>query len=353
MRPVALLLSWVLVADVGYTINYAIYNQYIYFIPSYIALTLFAAYGIAAIWPHLEAYIEAPKLPALRTLGTVGMLLLVMLQIGGHWRLNNLHGNWTCADYGRNLMASTPYRALLIDNGGDECHSSIEYLQYVVGMRSDIINLDRGMMWSLYDKRAKRWVNIWEWKQFLKADPEAKSLYPRGQMTAKQSVSEDVLRRVTAQALAEGRPVCVIRAPRMPMFYDEHGKTLPLSDYLTEHYATADVGLVTRVYPRGKRPSDPELLAETQKVWSRYTLRGIYDGMYVEDGFLTPIALDYADAGMARAQLAESQGDYADASTQYGNVLKLFRSDKATAGLARCAQQLAGQPNASSAKKPA
>lgn len=354
-RPAALLLTWVLVANVGYAINYSIYNQYIYYIASYIVLSAFAAYGVAAIWPRLEACIESPKLPALRILGTVGLLLLVAMQIGGHWRLNDLHGNWTCVDYGRNLLASMPQKALLIDNGGDECHTSIEYLRSVGGLRPDITILDRGMMWALYDKRVHRWANIWIWKQFLETDPEARSLYPHGQMTARQSVSEDVLRRVIAQTVAEGRPVCVIRAPRMPMFYDEHGKTLPLSDYLNEHYATADVGLVTRVYPRGKRPSNAQLLAETHKVWSKYSLRGIYDGIYVEDGYLTPIALDYADAGMARAQLAESQGDYADAATQYGNVLKLFRSDAATAGLARCAQRLAEQTpaNAAAPKKPA
>lgn len=344
-RPVALLLSWIVIADVGYTINYSIYNQYIYFIPSYVALTALAGCGIGAAWPRLEAFFEAPKRPGLRALGTVGLLLLLTLQIGGHWRKNDLHGNWTCEDYGRNLLTSTPANALLIDNAGDESHSAIEYLRCVEGLRPDLIYFDRGMMWSLYDARVHRWANIWVWRQLLDQYPAARSLYPNGQMTARESKSEDVLRRLLAQAVAAGRPVTVIRARRLPLFIDEHWTEMPLSDYLNERYATARVGLVTQVYPKGARPSDAVLLAQTRQIWSRYTLRGVYEGMYLEDGYLTPIAIDYADAGLARAHLDEKQDDYADAAVAYGGVLRLFRSDEATAGLARCAQKAAAPPS--------
>ena len=54
-RPLACLLTWIVAADVVYTCNYGIYNQYIYFIPSYVALGALAAMGLNSGWEFSEA----------------------------------------------------------------------------------------------------------------------------------------------------------------------------------------------------------------------------------------------------------------------------------------------------------
>ena len=128
----------------------------------------------------------------------------------------------------------------------------------------------------------------------------------------------------------------MIRPAHLPFLEDDHQHLVPLFIYLARVYDTAPVGLLTRVYPRGSRPTGAVLLAQTHDVWRHYSLRGVYDGLYANDSFLTPMAIDYADAGLAWAHLAEARGDHADAAAAYGGVLHLFRSDEASAGLARC-----------------
>jgi hypothetical protein len=335
-RPIALLLTWVLVADVGYSINYAIYNQYIYFIPSYLVLALLAGVGLTDIGARLQAALAAPPRLAWQILGMTGLTLLLTAQAAGHWRQNDLHENWSCYDYGRNLLASAPHDSLLIDNGGDDSHAPLLYLQIVERSRPDVVYVSRPMLWSLYDFSARRWANLWYWHQLEQAYPAARALRPRGGFLTSQVWREEILRGVVAQAVAAGRPVAVIRPTHAPVIVDEQSNQVTLNDYLGQHYDTAAVGLLLRVYPHGGRPADAALLAQTRQVWHEYTLRGVYDGLYVNDAYLTPMAIDYADAGMAWGRLAESQGDTAGAAAAYGSVLRLFRSDKASAGLARC-----------------
>jgi hypothetical protein len=343
-RPLALLLSWVLIADVGYTIDYAIYNRYIYFIPAYVVLAVLAGCGLADAWPRLEALIEAPKRQGLRNFGAAALVVMIIPQAMAHWQRNDLHNNWTCEDYGRNLLSSVPAHGLLIDNGGDECHSAIIFLRDVEGVRPDIVYVHRNLLCCLYDFVYHEWANLWYWRQIEAEYPPARTLFPSGRITELQAGEEDVLRRLIAQAVGAGRSVCIIRPQRLPAMAAGQGERMTIADYLSRTYATADVGLLTRVYARGNRPSNAVLLVQTQQVWASYSMRGIYDGMYLDDGFLTPIAIDYADADLARARLDETQGRYTDAAAAYSHVLRLFQSDEATAGLDRCAQKAAAHP---------
>ncbi len=202
-----------------------------------------------------------------------------------------------------------------------------------------MVYVSRGMLWSLYDFWVHRWANRWYWRELERAYPPARDLYPQDRITTAQVWQEDVVKRLIRQAVRAGRPVAVIRPTRLPPIMDDGGRQASLADYLARTYDTAPVGLLLRVYPRGGRPSDAALLSQTGAVWRGYSLRGVYDGLYANDGFLTPMAIDYADAGLAWARLAEARGDYAGAAAAYGGVLQLFRSDEASAGLARCAHR--------------
>ncbi len=337
-RPLAAMLTWTLAVNVFYTINYAIYNQYIYFIAGYVVLAAGAGFGLDALWPWVEGKVEEAKRPQMRRLAAACLPALVAFQIVGHWGESDLSRNWTCVDYGRNLLATLAPGSLLIDSGSDTSKGAMTYLQKVEGVRPDVTLVNRGMMDSLYDYRYKRWANRWYFEQLVRHYPDAATLYPDHPMTPADVFGEDLTRRLMAQGVLTGRPVFIHLPPDPQPFEDTKGRQTPLVPYLTRCYDVTQVGLLTRLYPHGKRPSNAALLVETDRLWRSYTLRGVYGSMYLSDDYLTPIAFDYAQGGLTRARLAEAQGDYAQAEDAYRQVLTLFKSDEAFSGLARCAQ---------------
>ena len=119
-------------------------------------------------------------------------------------------------------------------------------------------------------------------------------------------------------------------------------KTEPRSDleaYLNRHFSTKVVGLVIRIYERGRQPSDTVLSEETERIWQKYSLRGVFTGEVERDPYEIMLALNYAHGSLARAHYAYARKDYATAAASYTDVLSLFDSDEATLGLQRCRQK--------------
>ncbi len=78
-------------------------------------------------------------------------------------------------------------------------------------------------------------------------------------------------------------------------------------------------------------------MAETNGIWKTYTIRGVYDGIYLRDDFLTGIALSYAEGEMARGRMALKLGDVDTAEAAFTDVEHLFVSNEAAEGLKKCA----------------
>ena len=341
-RPLAALLTWILLADVGFVINYAIYNGYIYYIPSYVVLCVCAGRGLWGAWQALEPFLDAERRPALAAFAACAATLLVPMQAWTH-RGTSLSGNWTCYDYGRNLLASVPPHGMLIENGDDTALSSLLYQQVVEGKRPDVTLVRRGLLSGLFDPHYQRWTGIWYADMVKRGYPRLSQLYPQNSLSADAALSEDPLRRLMADAVRHGTPVCLLEPAGeppnfggLPSIADDDGTQMRLDQYLDRHYETAQVGLVTRVFAPGQKPSDAALSAETERVWRSYQLRGVFTGDLQHDYFLTLLALTYSHGSLARARLADARGDYPVAAQSYSNVLTLFRSDEAAQGLSRC-----------------
>jgi len=342
-RPLALLLTWIILADIVFAINYSIYNAYIYFIPCYIVMSVCAARCLLGLWRTLEPRVEPAKRPAYAAFGALCALALIPTQAVGHHAVS-LHGNWTCYDYSRNLLASVPPHGLLIENGDDTAGFGVTYLQMVEGQRPDVTLIRRAMLGGIYDMRYRTFANVWYLHDLKRRYPRMTALYPPRGIEAMQALTEDPLRRVIRDAVVRRVPVCVL-APAgtpiwfsMPPFTDDNGDHVRLDTYLDRHYATATVGLVTRVFPAGQRPPAPALRAETERVWRSYSLRGVFDGGLQRDRYLALLALNYGNGSLVRANLAYAQGDYTVAEASYANVLSLFTCDAAMQGLQQCAQ---------------
>ena len=159
-RPFAFLLTWIMVADIVYTINYFIYNQYIYFIPSYIVIATAGAIGLAAAWQMMERAIEPNRRLAFANLGAACLMLAPVFQAVRHWHFDDLSQNWTCYDYARNLLSTMPRGSLVVDNGKDTSAFTIGYLQSVESYRTDVTLIRRGTLHGIYDPVHKGFMNI-------------------------------------------------------------------------------------------------------------------------------------------------------------------------------------------------
>ncbi len=344
-RPLALLLTWVVAADIGFVINYGIYNGYIYYIPVYAVMSVCAARGLFALWQTLEPHLEARKRPAFGAFGALCAVCLVPMQAASH-RHVSLRGNWTCYDYGQNLLASVPPHGLLIENGDDTAAYAVLYLQTVEGRRRDVTLVQRAMLSTLYDPAFRAWANAWYLDSVERSYPRLKALYPASGPTVAQVATEDPLRRMVRDAVARGTTVCLLAPAGVPVWFnpsdpildDDGGRMLMLPAYLSRHYSVAQVGLTTRLYPKGSPPSARALQSETESAWRSYSLRGVFGGGLLDDRYLMLLALNYSHAALARAQVACYCGDYATAADAYAGVLTLFDSDEASEGLKRCRQ---------------
>ena len=343
-RPLAFLLTWIFVADIGFVINYGIYNGYIYYIPSYIVLSVWTAWGAFGLWETFAPRLEPAKRPAFAAFAALAAFSLVPMQAWAH-RSVDLSGNWTCYDYGRNLLASVPPHGLLIESADDTATASALYLQTIESIRPDVTVVRRCILGGIYDTRYQNWTNFWYVDDLKRSYPRVRALYPGRGISVLEAVTQDPMRRIIRDAVLHGTPVCVLApggVPKWfcmnPLFTGDDGKEISFGDYLNQHYDLAAVGMVSRVYPKGKRPSEAALYAETERVWHTYSLRGVFGGRLQDDRFLTLLALNYGGAAMTRAQLAEKQGDYATAKRSYTDVLTLFTSDDAVRGLEHCGQ---------------
>jgi len=344
-RPLAFLLTWILAADVVYTCNYRIYNQYIYFIPSYIVLSTFAAAGLVTCWNLVKRGIDAPKQPRFALLASVCILFLPVFQCVRHYHLDDLSHNYTCLDYAKNILATTPQGSLIIDNGKDTSAFTIGYLQSVEGYRKDVTLIRRGSLAGLYNPYFRRFMGGWYLQQTMERDPQIAALFLKRPLTPKGCVAEEPLQIMIADAVAHGRPVFAIDPSDAPFMHSADNKQVrSIQDYMATQGRLAQIGLLVRLYRKDQFPTDSQLMAETERAWSAYSTRGVYDGMYLRDDFLTGMALEYAEGQLARARLALRLHDVDTAETAYKDVLHLFVSNEASKGLQECEEMRAKMP---------
>ena len=209
-RPLAALLCWVFAADIGFVLNYGIYNGYIYCIPSYIVLSLWAGQGMMALWETLEPRLEPVKRPAFAAFAALMALSLVPLQALAHRQRVDLSGNWTCEDYGRNLLASVPPHGILVDSADDTAVASMTYLQMVEGVRPDVTVVRRSVLGAIYDTNYHEWANFWYLDMLKRSYPRIRELYPAQGITIPQAIQQDPMRHLLRDAVDHHTPVCAL-----------------------------------------------------------------------------------------------------------------------------------------------
>ena len=114
----------------------------------------------------------------------------------------------------------------------------------------------------------------------------------------------------------------------------------PSKDALLSPFVRVPWGIGERLYLPGTQPTAAVLAAENERIWATFqgSLRGVFTPVAFQDSQQRNIPLRYFDALFALGQVAEASGHWDTAERGYGASLKLFASDRATAGLARCRQ---------------
>jgi len=157
-------------------------------------------------------------------------------------------------------------------------------------------------------------------------------------LTLADTQTEEPLKQVMSTAVDEGRVVEIDDLQGTSAILMDAAHVASYSDFLRSRYDVVRIGLVDRLYPRGGRPSDADLMYMTDRTWAEYRMEGVYDGMAQRDPFLTLLAIDYSQAGLARAHLAYAHGWYDVAAESYRGVLALFPLQEAADGLRACEQ---------------
>lgn len=143
-RPMALLLVLMAVVCVGYVINYSIHDIEPYFVSAFVALSLAAAVGIAALWRY-------------RFVRGIVVLLPLAYTVW-NWRVNDLHAHRLVRDYVRLVVEPLPKGSIVFSQQWDYFCSAFWYLQQVEGYRRDIVLVEKELLRrTWYVHQLERW----------------------------------------------------------------------------------------------------------------------------------------------------------------------------------------------------
>lgn len=115
----------------------------VFFIPSYMINIFWIVLGIEFVFVLLNRYFEKqisaePKRLRARYVISAIFILLSYIPFRAHFDSNNVRHCWANDNYGRNLLKTLEYKAILFTEGGDNQVFSLLYHNYVEYLRPDV-----------------------------------------------------------------------------------------------------------------------------------------------------------------------------------------------------------------------
>lgn len=319
-RVTAKLSVFVAATLVVYGMNYGVMDGYVYYIP---------CYAMSALWIAAGGRWLAEKLPQVAARPTAVLAVAAPLAlIGLHWGEVDKSQNYLEADFTENILKSAPKDALIVS--GSSSTFSLWYFKHVKGERTDTVAINHDLLLgTLYSGLP------WYEEQLARRWPGLKNVYLGAAIPAEKVRSGAVLPDLISAALKEGRPVLFVgdaRADSRPV------GGWPSKDALLSPFVRVPWGIGERLYLPGTQPPASVAATENERLWASFdkTLRGVFTQAAFQDSQQRNIPLRYFDALYGLGQVAEAAGRWDTAERGYGAALKLFASDRATAGLERC-----------------
>jgi Protein of unknown function (DUF2723) len=286
-RALLLLTGWIALASVFYALNYHILDIYVYYLPSFMMVAVWIAAGALALVQHVTL---KPGIAALAAIG------LPLIALGTHWRDADKSGNFIEADFSENILRSAPPNALVVTDSN--VTFSLWYQKWVKHQRPDVVIVDWNTLGSalLYD--------AWYYRHLLAQYPALDNVLPGASLATAQFADGEFQRAFFRQALAEGRPVLLVRDTR---FARRKVLNTSLAEVAAD-FESAPWGVAERLYLPGTRPDTPTLLAANLSLWESFTTRGLLTGWGERDPLQRHIFLRYVEAFQAVDKLAKEAG---------------------------------------------
>ncbi|WP_309717704.1 DUF2723 domain-containing protein, partial [Armatimonas sp.] len=104
-RAILFLTLWIASASLFYALNYHILDIYVYYLPSFMMITVWMAFGA---WTLAQRVALKPQVAALTAIG------LPLIALGTHWGAADKSGNVIEADFSQNILLSAPPNAIIV-----------------------------------------------------------------------------------------------------------------------------------------------------------------------------------------------------------------------------------------------
>lgn len=334
-RALCALLLYIWIVNVAFSIQYNIFDIYVYYLPSYLVVAALLALGASAV---MQATWDRLRLPQERrahyaTLVAAVALIVPVVQMSLNYVKTDKSRNFIEEDFAGNVLKSAPRGAVVLT--GSNVTFTLWYKRFVLGERTDVTHINwvtaRGMFFA----------NAWYYKHLRRMYPDIRNTYPDHRATEAQAASGEFILRMMKRAVARGVPVIVIGDERVDEFHSLGSQyDTSYRQMLTENFDIMPWGIGERLYPKGESPSLGVIVTENERLWASFSTRGLKTGWAHADPLQEHLMLRYADAGVAFGTLAEKAGRYAAAKAAYEHSLALYRIPEAEAGRARCAHAL-------------
>jgi hypothetical protein len=327
-RPFFWLMMYIIAVNLTFSLNYNIFDVYVYFIPGYVIMT--ALIGLATSqmisWVMDRCKLSSEQRDHYQNLIAVVCAVLPLVYMSLHYAETDESGNTQEADFAYNIMQSCPPNTVIIDSS--EAVFTLWYRKFVLHERPDVVLINRNLLQGVFEQ------NAWYYKHIQAQYPDIVNTYPHRRGTRAEGFNNDFLFALMKRAVDRGLPVLWVadtREDSKPAFIV--GKET-MEERLGKVFDRHPWGVVERLYKKGTVVTNEELFAGNKPAWDKFQFHKLSAWAHA-DPDMEYIPLRYGEAFMAWGHLAEQMGDKTDAITAYKNALSLYEVPEAHAGLKR------------------
>jgi hypothetical protein len=338
-RPILFLTLYILLSNLVYSVNYDIFDIYVYYIPSYVVITFCCAIGMHKIsqkafnslWKKLDATPEIRQRQV--RLAMLVALMIPITQMSLNYEKTDKSGNFLEYDFSSNILANAPPNAVIFPNR--ETLFTLWYRHWVKGERPDVLIVEPILLGSVVPE-PEHWYFAHVKKQWPTVPKLRSWLTLKEQAEVDKGKSTTYVERLVRTALAENRPV--LRVADIRTDFAPPGKTM------LDGFERVPWGVVERVYETGERPDDKTLYSINQELWEKVNQRGFSTCGTTADRNQSHILERYFTAYKNYGILAETQGDTQTALLAYDSAAQFFQDPELDKQRERLATLVNAQP---------
>ncbi|MDX1931493.1 MAG: DUF2723 domain-containing protein [Capsulimonadales bacterium] len=328
-RHVLLLVAWVAAVNLLFSFNYNIFDIYVYYIPSYIVATTWIVFGMSFL--VTAAFDRFRWTPEQRRHYSILLAVILpavpVVNLSINYVTNDRSGNRLEYDFTYNILRSAPKNAI-ITTIGSTTYFSLWYRKYVLGERPDVVIVNVNLLAASLAQRA------WYYRHLRQQYPDIDNTYSGRRATPEEAARNDFLVAFLERAARRGVPVLWLSHAQLEDLRMDSSTEVTLRPRLARNFERRAWGIVERLYPKDRVPTERELYAENRRIWPDLRFGNLIAWAHA-DPFQEPIPIRYAEAFTEWGKLCEKVGQNPLAADAYRNAQSLYVVPEAGEGLTR------------------